>query len=225
MILGLHWLRPNDECGSINNLYLMSNSKWAIRKQMVAARSALSQQQLQDAAINLARIARLYAPLMHASSIASYVPIKGEIAPHALIRSMNIKQACIPVICDIKTGKMKFCSVDPSLLAYPDALYKPDIRRNDFGIPEPILDTHPIQTRLLDAVLVPLAAFDRFGSRLGLGAGFYDRAFEYRLWNRNLLRPLLVGIAHEFQEVDRLDSAPWDVPLDVIITPKGIIRP
>ena len=39
------------------------------------------------------------------------------------------------------------------------------------------------------------------------------------------MRPILIGLAHEFQEVDQLDSAPWDVPLDVIITPKEIIRP
>jgi len=221
----LHWPKPNDEIGSINNLDLMSNSNWAIRKQMVAARSALSRQQSHDAAVNLARIARHYPPLMRSTSIASYIPVRGEISPHAVIRTMNINRACIPVICDLKAGQMKFCSTDHALLAYPQALYKPDIRRNEYGIPEPILDTIPLQTRALDAVLVPLAAFDRFGSRLGLGAGFYDRAFEYRLWNRHLMRPILIGLAHEFQEVDQLDSAPWDVPLDVIITPKEIIRP
>jgi 5-formyltetrahydrofolate cyclo-ligase len=202
----------------------MVNSKSSIRKQMVAARAALSPKHRDEAALGLARNARQYAPLMRAARIASYVPVRGEISPHYLLKSMRLKRACIPVICDLKAGLMMFCRADVFLLSNPKLLYAPNVKRNEYGIPEPSTDSRSVETRSLDVVLVPLAAFDRTGNRLGLGAGFYDRAFEYRLWNRQCTRPLLVGIAHDFQEVEQLDTAPWDVPLDVIITPKELLR-
>ncbi|MEL7443966.1 MAG: 5-formyltetrahydrofolate cyclo-ligase, partial [Pseudomonadota bacterium] len=34
----------------------------------------------------------------------------------------------------------------------------------------------------------------------------------------------LVGIAHDIQEVDALPIAPWDVPLDAIVTPSRTLQ-
>ena len=92
------------------------------------------------------------------------------------------------------------------------------LTRNRFGIEEPPLGAPWINTRALDLVLAPLVAFDDQGNRLGMGGGFYDRHFG------NLpqcLRPLLVGVAHEVQCADALPAAPWDVPLDGILTEAG----
>ena len=92
------------------------------------------------------------------------------------------------------------------------------LTRNRFGIEEPPLGAPWINTRALDLVLAPLVAFDDQGNRLGMGGGFYDRHFG------NLpkcLRPLLVGVAHEVQRADALPAAPWDVPLDGILTETG----
>ena len=46
-------------------------------------------------------------------------------------------------------------------------------------------------------VLVPLVAFDETGQRLGQGGGFYDRAIAAA----GAARPLLIGVAHAFQQV------------------------
>ncbi len=92
------------------------------------------------------------------------------------------------------------------------------LTRNRFGIKEPPLRAPWINTRALDLVLAPLVAFDDQGNRLGMGGGFYDRHFG------NLpqcLRPLLVGVAHEVQRARALPAAPWDVPLDGILTEAG----
>ena len=60
-------------------------------------------------------------------------------------------------------------------------------------------------------------AFDPRGNRLGMGGGFYDRAFA-RVLRARPLRPRLVGLAHGFQQVDSLPAEPWDIPLDAIAT-------
>ncbi len=85
--------------------------------------------------------------------------------------------------------------------------------RGAFGISEPVgsqvldLGTH-------DAVLAPVVAFDRTGARIGQGGGFYDRCFG-RLGDT---RPAFIGIAHTFQEVEQIPAAPWDIPLDAVVT-------
>ncbi len=92
------------------------------------------------------------------------------------------------------------------------------LARNRFGIEEPLPGTPWINTRALDLVLAPLVAFDDHGHRLGMGGGFYDRHFGGL---SDGLRPLLIGIAHEVQRADALPAAPWDVPLDGILTEAG----
>jgi len=90
---------------------------------------------------------------------------------------------------------------------------------NRYGIPEPAPGTPFVSPLSIDLLLMPLVAFDRFGVRLGMGAGFYDR-FLGRIPEK--LRPLLVGTAHETQRCkDPLPYEDWDVPLNGIITETG----
>ena len=68
-------------------------------------------------------------------------------------------------------------------------------------------------------VVVPCVAVDPSGNRLGFGAGYYDRALAGP-------SPVIrLGVAFEVQVVDRIEPAPWDVPLDVVVTESRVIRP
>jgi 5-formyltetrahydrofolate cyclo-ligase len=69
-------------------------------------------------------------------------------------------------------------------------------------------------------MLVPLAAFDGRGHRIGYGAGYYDRAIA-RLIERGL-RPKLIGVAFDCQHVDRVPDEAHDVALDAILTEGGL---
>ncbi len=202
----------------------MDPSRSETRKRIVAARRALSEQAQREAATALALNARKIAPLMLAKRVAAYVPVRGEASPHVILNTIKAPDVCIPVIYDMRGGLMKFCWADQTVLNDPKKLYGPTTVRNSYGIPEPVMSQTPVRTRTLDAVLVPLVAFDRQGNRLGLGAGFYDRAFAFKNWHTHASRPALIGIAYTFQEVDQLEAASWDVPLDVIITPAEIIH-
>ena len=76
----------------------------------------------------------------------------------------------------------------------------------------------------IDLVLVPLLGFDRRGNRLGAGAGYYDRSFEFLRAKPRPAQPLLVGIGYHFQEVPELPAESWDVPLDFIATDRELIE-
>ena len=120
----------------------------------------------------------------------------------------------VPRIRNRRSGEMSFVPL------YPGA----PMRRNGFGIEEPAGEGR-IALLGLDAVLVPLVAFDARGHRLGMGAGFYDRALRRRLdRSQSFRRPRLLGIAYAIQQAAAIERAPWDVALDLVVTERGILR-
>jgi 5-formyltetrahydrofolate cyclo-ligase len=69
-------------------------------------------------------------------------------------------------------------------------------------------------------VLLPLVGFDDAGNRLGNGAGYYDRMLAFRRGARG--GPVLVGVAFECQRCAALQPEAHDVPLDAVVTERGI---
>lgn len=81
-----------------------------------------------------------------------------------------------------------------------------------FRISEPPADAEEV---VPDVLMVPLAAFDRRGYRIGYGAGFYDRTLAL-LRVRRPVRAL--GYAFACQEVEEVPAEPHDEPVDMMIT-------
>jgi 5-formyltetrahydrofolate cyclo-ligase len=100
------------------------------------------------------------------------------------------------------------------------------LQRNWFGIDEPVTTLHRrVTARQLDVIVTPLLGFDAQCHRLGMGAGFYDRALRTRLDHaRTFRRPRLVGVAFAIQRVERIEPSPWDVALDMVVTEHGVFR-
>jgi len=69
-------------------------------------------------------------------------------------------------------------------------------------------------------VIVPLAAFDRAGYRLGYGAGYYDMTIA-RL--RGMKPIVAMGIAFAAQEVPSMPYDNYDQKLDFILTEREVI--
>ena len=67
-------------------------------------------------------------------------------------------------------------------------------------------------------LLIPLVAYDQFGNRLGMGAGYYDRHLEPL---RDVRTPLRIGIAYSLQELERIKKNDWDIPLHGVINENG----
>jgi 5,10-methenyltetrahydrofolate synthetase len=81
-----------------------------------------------------------------------------------------------------------------------------------------------IGARWLDLVFIPLVGFDNHGARLGMGGGYYDRAFAFRHLRSAWRGPQLIGIAYELQRVAIIEAAAHDVSLDAVVTEAGVTR-
>jgi len=94
-----------------------------------------------------------------------------------------------------------------------------DLQPGFYGIREPKLSSLRLSdSKLLDLVLVPGAAFDRLGNRIGYGAGYYDR-FMKRLEPE----AKTIALAYSFQVVDSVPVSEFDLPVDYIATEKEVI--
>jgi 5-formyltetrahydrofolate cyclo-ligase len=147
------------------------------------------------------------------SRIGAYLPVGGELDPtpiieHALRRGCRVY---VPAVTSQRERRMRFAPLGGPL------------RPNRWGIPEPS-PQDSMHGRWLDLVLLPCVAFDEYGGRLGMGAGFYDRHFAFLRHRAAWRRPRLLGLAYAFQRVEPMAQRPWDVPLSGVITDAGVLR-
>jgi len=178
-------------------------------------RRALSLAQQRRAAGELARVVSREAFFLRSRRIALYLANDGEIDP-ALLRHIAEsagKQTFLPLLHPFRHHCLLFQRHKPGQR----------LEYNRFAIAEPRLgDGRIVPPWSLDVVFLPLVAFDGEGNRLGMGGGFYDRTFADTPPHHHF-RPLLVGLAHGFQQVESLPREPWDIPLDAIATDRGIL--
>ena len=152
----------------------------------------------------MARLARIDV-LRSAGTVAGYRAIRGEVDVDASLLLL-IEQGAQVTVPRVEGDAMTF------LPWHPDA----ETAAGSFGIAEPIAG-EPVAFGDHDVVLVPLVAFDGAGQRLGQGGGFYDRAIAGAA-----RRPVLIGVAHSFQQVSEVPVAAWDQPLDAVVTEEHI---
>lgn len=97
-----------------------------------------------------------------------------------------------------------------------------NFRNNQYGILEPV-STEIISAEQLDILFMPLVGFDKNKNRIGMGGGYYDRTLAFKKEQKMVKKPMLIGLAFDCQQVEKLDVQDWDVPLDTIITPSQIL--
>jgi 5-formyltetrahydrofolate cyclo-ligase len=90
-----------------------------------------------------------------------------------------------------------------------------DVETGAWGIPEP----RPLIAAKLDEIdlmIMPGAAFDKRGNRLGYGAGFYDKLLP-------AFKGTTVALAFEAQILSHVPAEPHDAPVKKIVTEKRVI--
>lgn len=70
-----------------------------------------------------------------------------------------------------------------------------------------------------DQVLLPVLGWDAGGYRLGYGGGFFDRTLAAMP-----RRPRVIGLGYELQYLPTIHPQPHDIPLDFIVTERGVHR-
>ena len=182
----------------------------SIRKKIRKQRQALDQAYRQRAAADACkRLLQLHC-FRNARNIAMYLPSNGELDPLPVLqKAAELGKTCfLPVLQPVQQ-KLWFA---PWQAGDP-------LGSNRFGIPEPkLLRGHLNPPWTLDLVLTPLVAFDKRGTRLGMGGGYYDRSFAYLKYRQYFRRPILIGYGYEFQRVSGLKRNDWDVPVHMAIT-------
>ena len=95
-----------------------------------------------------------------------------------------------------------------------------DLEPKTFGILEPKKDKiKKFDANKLDLVIVPGIVFDKQGHRIGYGYGYYDKFL--RKLKKGVKK---IGFAYEFQLIGKIPQERHDVPLDIVITDKRVIR-
>lgn len=149
--------------------------------------------------------------LQDISLVLSFYPIEEykEINSFILTEYLHFRnpglQICYPRT-DKETNTMQ------AIICHPDTVFE----TNSWNIAEPA-EGEIADPSSLDAVIIPMIAFDEEGTRVGYGKGFYDRYLKG-------VRPdcLKIGVCY-FEALEAVeDRDEFDVPLDLCITPQRI---
>ena len=177
-----------------------------LRQRNRKLRAGISQDDLAIAAGRLFEKIIELPEYLQAQRIAAYFAVNGEIGLDPVIdyALAQGKQIYLP-------------NLDQQSLRFSPYFREQKMRINKFKLPEPdVSESEMLQPTELDLVLAPLVVFDVDRNRIGMGGGFYDRSFAFR--KQGIDKPVLVGVAHEMQKVDRIIPEKWDVRLDRVVT-------
>jgi len=192
-----------------NTVDLAHQSKTILRRKLRSTRSTLpaSVRNRHDAAI--VQYLLQLVKSQGTGSIACYWPFNGEpdITPVYKPLIADGYELALPVISEGNDHTMVFHSWRADT----------ELETNRYGIFEP-QKTASIPLSSFDMLIMPLVGYDRFGNRLGMGSGYYDRCLESL---RDSSAPLRVGIAYSLQEIEPLDVNEWDIPLHGIVNERG----
>lgn len=188
----------------------VAHRKRALRERVLAHRDRLT------AATRRARSARVFDHLVAlpeldaAHSVMCFASFGSEVDTAPLISWCleQGKRVALPRIVG-KRHMEAFWVTDPVA----------EVECGSYGICEPRPGLPQAEPEAIDVVFVPGSAFDRSGSRVGYGGGFYD-TFLLRL------RPGTprIAVAFDLQVVDAVPQEGHDLRIDTVVTERGVVR-
>ncbi len=157
--------------------------------------------------VQIVRKLLLLPELRKAKSVLLYYPHQNEVDLRFLINYLLKENKKFIFLPKVENNEIKVVRL--SNLS--------QLKKGFAGIKEPDAKTE-ISPEIIDVAIIPAIAFDRYGYRLGYGKGFYDRFLS----NKKIFK---IGVAYDFQILDKIPHTKYDVPVDLIITPTRIIKP
>jgi 5-formyltetrahydrofolate cyclo-ligase len=177
-----------------------------LRAEALAKRDALPPDMRAAAAEAVAT--RAFPVAVAGKIVSGFMPMRTEINPVPLMRKLAGAAARLALPAIAGRGK-------PLIMrAYN---FGDELARGQWGIREPKPEAPEVAP---DILLVPLAAFDRAGHRIGYGAGYYDMTIS----GLRARKPVLaVGLAFAAQEIREVPATPRDARLDLVLTERETI--
>lgn len=184
--------------------------KAQLRRRILALREQISDSEMIPAVAAVREHVRSWGPYRDASCICAYVSLRSEMPTSGLIlRALeNGKTVIVPKVF----GKfLRFFRIKN---------LTDDLSRGTFGVLEPNASCEEIEPARADVCLIPGIVFDEQGNRYGYGKGFYDRFLRTLPANVPTL-----GLAYDCQVLPEIPAAPFDVPVQYIVTPnRGVFK-
>jgi len=183
-----------------------------IRNIIKEKRSQLSEKELRLTSKAITERIRSFKFPKELTKIGIYYAVNNEVDVHPLCKILwqESKRVYLPII-------------EKKKLLFGEYRDTSNLKNNRFKIPEPIVGIESqISAFELDLIFMPLVAFDPMGNRIGMGGGFYDRTLDNKQLDNDLKKPILVGVAYEFQKQNKIQPNSWDIPLDMIFTESKI---
>ena len=195
------------EVTRVQHLSPIKELKKNLRLEALGRRDALGTEYRIEASMRIADLGLASLRVDPGTNVSGFWPIRSEVDLRPLLFGMREKGArlCLPVIIDKRT------------ILFRELVRGAPMVETGFGTVGP-----PEDAAVLDPsfMLVPLAAFDERGHRIGYGAGYYDRAIA-RLQEIGV-NPRLIGVAFDCQQVEIVPDEPHDMPLEAILTETGL---
>jgi len=144
--------------------------------------------------------------------LISYCAKEDEVQTRPIIeRALGEGKRVAVIVTDVSSRNLSFSEIES---------FDDELAPGAFGILEPKPGhLRPVSIAQADMVLVPLVAWDDRGHRLGYGAGYFDRALA------GARKTTKVGLALESQRLKEVPVTSHDVPLDIVVTEKRVVRP
>jgi 5-formyltetrahydrofolate cyclo-ligase len=188
-----------------------------LRQQLRQQRQALSPVQREQAGVQVAQRLQALSEFQQARMIASYASFGGELPTCTIHQQLTAPQRlALPVLHPVVADHLLFLEITDTTVWH----------QNRYGINEPELRCdRVVPLAQLQIMLVPLVGFGPNGERLGMGGGYYDRTLADNLaasQRGELPQLLTIGLGYDFQHCEALPQQPWDVPLQMVITPSKL---
>jgi 5-formyltetrahydrofolate cyclo-ligase len=139
--------------------------------------------------------------------VSGFFPIRSEIDARPLMDGLRQRGAvlCLPAV------------LSRDRIVFRELTREAGLVPTGFGTVGP-----PAEAPVLDPqiMIMPLAAYDGQGNRIGYGAGHYDRAIS-RLEQKGAM-PRRFGLAFSVQRVAHIPAEPHDRRIEAIITELGV---
>lgn len=191
-------------------------AKASLRRALRARRAAVPPAERRAAALSLVSHALRQRLLSRKRCIGFYIPAKSEIDVLPLLdRALSMGVDCyLPIVPGRGRRKLWFIRLGD----------RPSWVLNRYGIPEyQHVTARKVRAYQLDVLFMPMLGFDACGWRIGMGGGYYDASLAKLGRRRHLRRPRLVGVAYSGQQVDKVPTDPWDIPLSGVLTERGFM--